>query len=77
MNNCERIEGLGLMVVAYPEGLMALTYLEFLSLKIYDLRRKGVCQDGEEGNFFDETLLILDPVGGGLKFLIDGTLSEE
>ena len=37
MNNCERLEGLGLMVVAYPEGLMALTYQDFLSLEIYDL----------------------------------------
>ena len=37
---------------------------------------KRVGQDGE-GEKPKATLLILEPVGGGPKFLIDRTLSEE
>ena len=33
-------------------------------------------QDGE-GEKPEENLLILEPVGGGPKFVIDGTLLEE
>ena len=77
MNNFERLEGLRLMVVTCPEGLMVLACPDFLSLEIYDLSKgkelaKMVKREKPETN-----LLILEPVGGGPKFLIDGTLSEE
>ena len=64
-------------VVAYPEGLMALTYPDFLSLEIYDLiKGKELAKMVKRGKP-EATLLILEPVGGGPKFLIDRTLSEE
>ena len=64
-------------MVACPKGLMALTCPDFISLEIYDLiKGKELAKMVKRGKP-EATLLILEPVGGGPKFLIDGTLSGE
>ena len=48
-----------------------------ISLRESDLSKGKECAKMVKRGKPEATLLILEPVGGGPKFLIDGTLSEE